>query len=231
MNEEKEPYQKKSLFHTRCKCENKCCDVIIDSGSTDNLVFEEMVTKLKLKRERHPQSYRIAWLQNDHKILVNEQCLVQFKIESYRDEVLCDIIPMDACHVLLGRPCKFDRRDVHDGRANTYTLTKDGVLHKLKPLKEVEENVCSNGRICFVDGRIFLEGMKHEPVCFALILRVDKEHSEEVLVEVSSLLNEFQDIVSDNVPKGLPPVRKISHRIDLILGASLPNKATHKMKS
>ena len=46
--------QRTSLFCTRCKCEDKCCDVIIDGGSTDNLVSEEMVSKLKLKREKHP---------------------------------------------------------------------------------------------------------------------------------------------------------------------------------
>ena len=52
-----EPGQRRSLFHTRCKCEDKCCDVIIDGGSTDNLVSDEMVSKLKLKREKHPQPY------------------------------------------------------------------------------------------------------------------------------------------------------------------------------
>ncbi|XP_059073479.1 uncharacterized protein LOC131874222 [Cryptomeria japonica] len=36
-------------------------------------------------------------------------------------------------------PWQFDRSVVHNGHANTYTLTKDGVCHKLKPLKEVEE--------------------------------------------------------------------------------------------
>ena len=35
---ETKPDQRSSLFHTRCKCEDKCCDVIIDGGSTDNLV-------------------------------------------------------------------------------------------------------------------------------------------------------------------------------------------------
>ena len=40
---------------------------------------------------------------------------------------------------------------------------------------------------------------------------------------------EFPDIVSDNVPDGFSPVRKLSHQIDLILGASFPNKAAHRM--
>jgi hypothetical protein len=154
---------------------------------------------------------------------------VKFKIGSYHDEVLCDIIRMDACHMLLGRPWQFDRRAMHDGHANTYSLMKDGVCHKLKPLKKAEEKVCSSARICYVDGRKFLEGMKHECVCYALIPRTDKEGSEKMLIEVSGLLNEFQDIVSDNVLEGLPPVRKISHQINLIPRASLPNKVAHRM--
>ena len=68
---ETEPGQRRSLFHTRCKCKDICCDVVIDGGSTDNLVFEEMVSKLKLKREKHPQPYQIAWVKDDHKVLVS----------------------------------------------------------------------------------------------------------------------------------------------------------------
>jgi hypothetical protein len=161
--------------------------------------------------------------------LVNEQCLVKFKIGKYHDEVLCDIMPMDVCHMLLGRPWQFDQRAMHDGHANTYSLTKDGFHHKLKPLKEEEEKVCSNAIICLFDGRKFLEGIRHDHMYFSLIPRVDKEDTIEVPVEVSNWLLEFQDIIYDNVPKGLPLVRKISHQMDLILGASLPKKATHHM--
>ena len=51
---ETKPRQRRSLFFTMCKLEDKCCDVIFDGGSTENLVSEEMVSKLKLKREKHP---------------------------------------------------------------------------------------------------------------------------------------------------------------------------------
>ena len=47
--------------------------------------------------------------------------------------------------------------------------------------------------------------------------------------EVANLLEEFPDIVLDNVLDGLPPVWKISHQMDLIPRASFPNKAAHKM--
>jgi hypothetical protein len=43
-----EPAQRKSLFRTMCKSQGKCCKLIIDNGSTDNLVSIEMVEKLGL---------------------------------------------------------------------------------------------------------------------------------------------------------------------------------------
>jgi len=35
--------------------------------------------------------------------MVNKQVLITFSIEKYKDEVLCDVVPMEAIHVLLGR--------------------------------------------------------------------------------------------------------------------------------
>ena len=92
--------------------------------------------------------------------------------------------------------------------------------HKLKSLKEKEEKLCSATRICFVDGKEFLKGMKHEHMCFSIIPKDSKYEVEEVLAEVVDMLGEFPDIVSDNVLDGLPPMRKISHQMDLVPGAS-----------
>ena len=42
--------------------------------------------------------------------------------------------------------------------------------------------------------------------------------------EVRIFLDDYADIIVDELPNALPPVRSISHHIDLIPGASLPNK-------
>ena len=60
------------MFRTRCKSSGKVCNVIVDGGSTDNLVAEEMVQKLGLRRMRHPHPYRIGWLQGKHAFEVKE---------------------------------------------------------------------------------------------------------------------------------------------------------------
>ena len=63
--------------------------------------------------------------------------LIKFSIgKTYKDKVWCDVILMDACHLLLGRPCQYDRKCIHDGRKNTYTFWKDGSKIILLPLKD-----------------------------------------------------------------------------------------------
>jgi hypothetical protein len=56
--EEREPFQRNSLFRTACKTKDRVCKVIIDSGSTDNMVSTEMVEKLKLETTAHPNPYK-----------------------------------------------------------------------------------------------------------------------------------------------------------------------------
>jgi hypothetical protein len=43
------------------------------------------------------------------------------------------------------------------------------------------------------------------------------------------MLENFADIVVDDLPCSLLPIRSIRHHIDLIPGDSLPNKATYKL--
>ena len=45
--------------------------------------------------------------------------------------------------------------------------------------------------------------------------------------EVQELLEEFTDIVVDELPRSLPLIISVSHHIDLIPVASFPNKAAY----
>ena len=94
-----------NIFHTRCTSHGKVCNVIIDGGSCENVVAATMVEKLKLKTEDHPEPYKLQWLRKGNDVKVNKRCLVEFSIgKNYKDVVVCNIVPMDACHLLLGRP-------------------------------------------------------------------------------------------------------------------------------
>jgi hypothetical protein len=156
------PVQRNSLFRIACKTKDKVCKVIIESGSTDNLVSKDMVEKLELKTTTHPRPYKVSWLQKGHHVMITKQFLVEIKIGGYKDEIPCDVIPMDVCHILLGRPWQFDRNVIHDGRKNTYTLEKNGRTHMLLPMEEKRVKEEASTSIFFMSGKELLKQVKEE---------------------------------------------------------------------
>lgn len=95
----------------------KVRNLVIDSGSCENVVSKEAVRKLGLETEKPPTLYRLEWFKKGNELMISKCCLVSFSIRAkYRDQVWCDVVAMDACHLLLGRPCQYDRVSLLDGR-------------------------------------------------------------------------------------------------------------------
>jgi hypothetical protein len=46
---------------------------------------------------------------------------------------------------------------------------------------------------------------------------------------ITNLLQEFKDVFPAKIPPGLPSLRGIEHQINLISGASLPNRAAYRI--
>jgi hypothetical protein len=121
-----------------------------------------MVEKLELETVAHPSPYKVLWLQKGHQVTITKQCLVEFKIGGYRDEILCDVIPMDVCHLLLGRPWQYDKNVVHDGRKNTYTLEKNGRMHMLLPIEDKKVKAETSNTILLMSGKELLDEVKKD---------------------------------------------------------------------
>ena len=94
---------------------------------------------------------------------------MKLKIGPFKDEVLCDIMPLDCCHIMLGRPWQFHRHVVYDGRMNKYSAWKDGVTFKLLPLIETPDEMSCTVRVCMVSGKEFERDMKKNLVCFSIV--------------------------------------------------------------
>ncbi|KAH9724545.1 hypothetical protein KPL70_007525 [Citrus sinensis] len=139
---EDEAAQRENIFHTRCYVQDKVCSMIIDEGSCTNVASTIMIEKLGLPTFKHPRPYKLQWLNDSGEVKVNKQVLVTFQIGKYEDKVLCDVVPMQAGHLLLGRPWQFDRRVKHNGFTNKYSFVfnqRNITLVPLTPKQEYED--------------------------------------------------------------------------------------------
>ncbi|XP_042448962.1 uncharacterized protein LOC122033873 [Zingiber officinale] len=161
--EDDDGLQRENIFYTSCHVKDQVCGLIIDGGSCVNVGSKLMVDKLGLPTLKHPKPYKLQWLNDSGEMKVTKQVLISFTIGRYTDEVLFDVVPMQASHLLLGRPWQFDRRTTHDGYKNRYSFSKD-----------------------------------------------------------------FKDVFFEDTPPWLPPKRGIEHQIDLIPGASIPNRPAYR---
>lgn len=142
------------------------------------------------------------------------------------DEIWCEVIPMDACHILLGRPWLYDRRVKHDGFRNTYSFKKDGLQITLAPLNPRDEPP----HIAPLTKADFVGLAKHQSATvFGLVVVEENPNTRDLPVEVIPLIDEFSDIFPEDIPAGLPLMREIQHCIDFVPGASIPNKPAYRM--
>jgi len=76
----------KEVYCTKCLTEGHPCLVAFDYGSENNVVSQSLVEKLQLPATFHLDK---AWIK-----FSTWQCV--------KEIFLCDIAPMDSCHILLG---------------------------------------------------------------------------------------------------------------------------------
>nr|GEV19978.1 reverse transcriptase domain-containing protein [Tanacetum cinerariifolium] len=159
--------------------------------------------------------------------LVIHRVLNFFIGKSYKDEVWCEVIPMDAAHILLGRPWKFDRKTKHDGFQNTYIFKKDGVNITLVPFDSRQTQ--AKGSNLFMKKTGFEGLMKTSPYVFTLAVVEENEIISEAPLQVQPFLREFADVIPGDIPLGLQAMRNIQHYIDFILGFAIPNRPAYRM--
>ncbi|XP_057246750.1 uncharacterized protein LOC130589500 [Beta vulgaris subsp. vulgaris] len=137
---------------------------------------------------------------------------------------------MSACHLLLKRPWQFDRKVIHEGDTNVYSVlvgSKRVRLHPLNPT-QVEPKQPPKAPSLFLNAKEFEHEIEKGGCAYALVV---KQVSTSIKVhnndQLETLMHEFKDVFPEELPQGLPPLRGIEHAIDLVPGAPLPNKLAY----
>ncbi|GJV46367.1 putative CCCH-type zinc finger family protein [Tanacetum coccineum] len=142
---------------------------------------------------------------------VTEICKVPLAIKKHYNElVTCDVVDMEACHVLLGRPWQHD-----------VDATHQGIISPKNAL---------GSKTLVASPKDFQAEKKETGVSYALVVKgIEDVMKNAIPAVVKPLLAEFSKIVVDDTPDALPPLRNIQHQFDLIPGASLPNLPHYRM--
>ncbi|XP_039017076.1 uncharacterized protein LOC120147896 [Hibiscus syriacus] len=182
-----------------------------------------MVAKLGLKTIKHPTPYKLQWLNDGGEVKVTKQVTIPFSIGKYQDEALCYVVPMNACHILLGRPWQYDKQVVHDGFTNRYSFfhnERKVILTPLSPSRVSEDHDTLKKNI------EASKSIKEEEPTKMNIYAGGKDIRKHILSHKA--LIEFEELFQEDIPSGLPPIRGIEHQIDFIPGVSIPNRPAYR---
>ncbi|CAL2246690.1 unnamed protein product [Prunus armeniaca] len=228
-------WKRTSIFQTYVPCGTNRCQLVIDGGSTLNVISKAAVDRLHLQAEPHPHPFHVGWVDTTM-LPVTERCLVPLQLGPCHKRLYCDILPMSVAHVLLGRPWLYDRCVKSCGRENTYTFQHEGKNITLtpsnpaiKPTKDVQPTLllkekASEHRLSSLSFVNFAHELQDTGVSFALLLKPKSDSNPTPLVEpIHQFLPKFSNIIPDDLPDALPPAREIQHAIDLIPGSQIPN--------
>ena len=113
-------------------------------------------------------------------------------------------MPMDVCHILLGRLWKFDNKVIHDGRSNCHSFEQNGIRHVLHPSQEDATVGQSAPKVLMLSGKEYLQQIEKEELNYAMVCKprtmTMKTNMIDLPKEIQEMLSKFSDIVVDDLP-------------------------------
>jgi hypothetical protein len=148
---------------------------------------------------------------------------VHFSIGMYSNYADCDVVPMEACSLLLGRPWEYDTDARHHGRSNTYTFRHKDKNITLLPLTlteivqadkgrtasthkeptnetEIQQQIKLKAPVMLATKFDLLETHATDACCYALVCKdaffsID-DIASTLPASVTNLLQQFRDVFS-----------------------------------
>jgi hypothetical protein len=225
-SEPEEPEEGEHLFHSQMWVKGTLLHFIVDSGSQKNLISAEVIKWLDLPITPHPQPYTIGWLHQGRDLHISQQCHLPYNIKPFKDEVLCDISPLEVCDVLLGQPYLWKRHVVYESRPHSVIITLGRQLYRIPEVAPPTTISLISAKKC---SKVISQTRKF--IFFVIHAHSKKKVTATSMTSTQSLslqqkqvdriMEEYRDIFSS--PTRVPMHCQVKHPIDLTPGAPFPN--------
>ena len=133
----------------------------------------------------------------------------------YVDEVICDVVEMDAFYLILGRPWQYDVNVIHRCKDNVYAFFKNGRKIIFGPIKEgsVPKTSKVEGKPSLLivnnDDEFDRECKELKQVYVIVVTNGESKKVVEILEAIQPLIKEFEELFPRELHAGLPPMRDI----------------------
>ncbi|XP_022863234.1 uncharacterized protein LOC111383357 [Olea europaea var. sylvestris] len=142
---------------------------------------------------QHPTPYRISWVNETTTVPMTSRCLIKFS---------------------LGKNYVDEAwRVSYDGYNNSYSFVFKGKKLIFDPLKISEFESSKFLKIVAVENSLVM----------LLVTSEKKQNDGRITLELAELLEDFKDVMPNELPNSLPPMRDTQHIIYLIPRSILPN--------
>jgi hypothetical protein len=131
LEEPVDPKEGECLFHSNVWVKGIPLHFIVDNNSQKNLILAKVIKQWVLSTTPHPQPYNIGWVHQGQDLHVSHQCLLSYGIHLFKDEVVCDISPLDVCDVVLGQPYMSKHHVLYNSRPRSVIITLGGHLYRI----------------------------------------------------------------------------------------------------
>jgi hypothetical protein len=203
---------------------------IIDSCSQKNLISTEVIKRLALLATPHPQPYTIGWIHQGSDLCISQHCRQLYDIKPFKDEVLCDVAPLEVCNVILVQPYLWKRHDIYESRPHNIIITLNRKLYRIPKavppsvISLISSKQCRNvisriGKFVFF---MILSQSERKITATSKAFTTDISTQQK---KVDKVMEEYSYVFSS--PTGVPLHFQVKHPINLTPDASLPNGSVY----
>ena len=220
------------LWFLTLQMEGTRCQALVDSGATGCFISKTVTDKLQLPVE--PSNAIVHWIEGSTCKSLGSTS-ISFNLAGRQHTVRCTVMNMSH-ECVLGSPWLLEQKAITDWNAGTMKFK--GLSGEINMQKVSVAKTTSTSLIEVISAMQLRDVQPDDEVFLGFGSlsdeTTDSEDPKPTIKQdprVKKVLDQFKDVFPDDLPARLPPKRTVDHKIQLVEGATTPQKLTYRLST